>query len=980
MAARPLLSVVVPFHNVEGYFAECLAALRAQVLTDLEVLLVDDGSTDGSAVLAKAVAAEDRRFRVVRQERLGPGPARNTGARRARGVYLAFADADDVVPSGAYQTLVSSLEGTGSELACGNVRRLTETGPRASAGHALAFQQTVKRSHIRKNHELISDRTVWNKVFRRTFWDEHAFLFPPGHYEDAPVAIQAHVLAKATDVLADVVYHWRITPGSITQRRNEARNVEERLAAMARIARFLRDNAPALARRHDRLVADLDLGILLDALNTTEGADLEHLLDLAGTALRDIHPSALAHQPPIRRLELHLAARRMVDELRHVHRFRRTALKDARIVRRGVFDRRWFADYPYFGDRDKGVPDKVYQARRELVLRAYVDAVTVEDERVTASGYAYLAHLDSARSGLKMWLQSGEKRIPLDAARTIRKDATADSDQSAVCHDRSGFTVTVDLAKLPPGIWTLHARVSARGVTQKGQVLGHPLAGERRYPPVHGLQASLTQADGLTVGPPLPLPLVKALVDTLRWEDGQLVLGGEGPARKILLRGEDERPCLLERDETRFTATIAPPVDRGTWRLVTGKRQPLRAAEGLALPAHRTDLHEYRFRTTLEGDLSLLVAPALQPDERGRYAERRLRGTGKRALRDLIVFDSYGGRLASCNPRAIHEELRRLGTGLESVWVTLDGNFPAPEDSRLVLYGSRAHAEALATARFVVGNRTQPVWFTKRRGQRYLQTWHGTPLKRLGHDLAGLPFQRTELLDWMDRDAPQWDLLLSPNPFSSPILRQAFGYRGEVVEAGYPRNDPLFAPDRDERAREIRRRLGVPAGHKVVLYAPTWRDDLHVGRRRGFTMELDLPRLQQALGDDHTFLVRAHHLITHRPRLPHPTIDVTKYPEISDLYLAADVLVTDYSSAMFDFACTGKPMIFYTYDLERYRDVIRGFYFDFEREAPGPLVRDTDSLIDALRSDHPAYPEFQRKFCPWDDGRAAKRVVDRLLG
>ncbi|WP_214109453.1 bifunctional glycosyltransferase/CDP-glycerol:glycerophosphate glycerophosphotransferase [Acrocarpospora catenulata] len=964
-----LLSVVVPFHNVAPYLPACLDSLAAQTLDGVEFLLVDDGSTDGGAALAKQAAADDTRFRVLRQENQGAGAARNAGVQAATGTYLAFADGDDVVPPEAYARLVGSLARSGADLACGKVLRLTDRGSRSLPLYEQAFRKSVRSTHIRKNRDLIVDRGVCNKVFRRAFWDRQRFTFPPGLYEDVRVALPAHVVASGIDVLADVVYHWRVRPGSTTQRRAEPGNVVERLRAMTEVADFLKDRAPRLARRHHRLMAELDLGFLLDALDTAEGPDVDLLLDLAATTVGDLHPEEIARQPVIRRLELYLAGHGRLAELRHVRRFRRAGLKDARFVRRGLINRKWYAAYPYLRN---GVPDEVFRAEQELTLQAYVDGVRVADDLVHVSGYAYIRHLPSTRNGLRLWLQGKGGHIPLTPVRTLRTDATADSDQSAVCHDQAGFTVTIDPALLPsPGPWTLHAEVRARGVIRAGRVTGHPEAGERRFPSVADLQPTLTLDQGLTLARPRREPKAskKTLVKGLAW-DGRNRLLVTGP-ETVILKGAKRR------------GPIEPPPGIGSWPLYGPDGDQLRAAEGLDLPVHHTGLHEYRFQTTVDGLLTLVARPDLRGDERGRYAVRRLRTTTRHhraPLRDQVVFDAYGGRLATCNPLALHHELRRRDTGLDLVWVTREGRFPAPEGARLVLFGSRAHEEALGAARYVVGNRTQPAWFTKRPDQTYLQTWHGTPLKRLGHDLAALPYQRTELLEWMDRDAPQWDLLVAPNPFSMPIMRRAFGYDGQLMATGYPRNDVLFAPDRAERARAVRRRLGIPPGDRVILYAPTWRDDLHTGRRRLFTLHLDTERLHEALGPGHTLLVRAHHLITHRPKVAPPTRDVTRYPEISDLYLVADVLITDYSSAMFDFACTGKPMIFFTYDLERYRDVVRGFYFDLEREAPGPLVRDTDGVIDALREkDHPDYPDFQAKFCPWDDGFAAGRVVDRLL-
>ncbi len=327
---RPVLSVVVPFHDVAEFLPRCLNSLAKQRLKSIEYILVDDGSTDRSAVIAKEKAAADPRFTLIEQENLGLGPARNAGARAARGTYLAFADGDDTLPRTAYSTLVGSLEATGSDLACGNVKRIVSGKLRPSAGHAEAFATTMIGTHIRRHRALLADRTVWNKVFRREFWDRHGFAFPARTYEDSPVTIPAHVLSGATDVLEDVVYHWRIRTGSITQRRTEPGNVLDRLASMRDVSEFLKERAPRLWARHDLQVTEFDLSFLLEALETAEGAEQEALLDSLAETLGVLHPKAVARQPSIRRLELHLAANRMVSELREVRMFRRASLSDSR--------------------------------------------------------------------------------------------------------------------------------------------------------------------------------------------------------------------------------------------------------------------------------------------------------------------------------------------------------------------------------------------------------------------------------------------------------------------------------------------------------------------------------------------------------------------------------------------------------------------------------------------------------------------------
>ena len=268
-----------------------------------------------------------------------------------------------------------------------------------------------------------------------------------------------------------------------------------------------------------------------------------------------------------------------------------------------------------------------------------------------------------------------------------------------------------------------------------------------------------------------------------------------------------------------------------------------------------------------------------------------------------------------------------------------------------------------------------------------------TTLKRIGFDIENPQFlSGTAYFDHLANDVRQWDLLVSPNPFSTPLFRQAFRYQGEIAETGYPRDDILSRPEAAELARQVRARLGLPEGKKIALYAPTWRDNqvYASGKRYRFDLRLDLEQAWKTLGDDWVILVRGHHQSADdvpaglRPGF---ALNVSAYPDITELYLVSDVLVTDYSSAMFDFAVTGRPMVFFTYDLADYRDNLRGFYFDFAAEAPGPLLATSTEVTDALASLDTTrthygerYERFQAKFCPLDDGQAASRICDRVFG
>ncbi|GAA2634157.1 bifunctional glycosyltransferase family 2 protein/CDP-glycerol:glycerophosphate glycerophosphotransferase [Actinomadura fulvescens] len=1159
----PVISVVVPFHNEESHLAECLESLARQTLPDLEVIMVDDGSTDAGAVIAKAMSDRDRRFVLLQQENAGVGAARNAGVRRARAPYLAFADAHDVVVHNAYDLLVGSLERTGSDLACGNVLRVESGRTFQSRAHREPFDSSAERTHITRRAALLRDRRVWNKVYRRSFWDEHGLSFARGRYVDAAVSVRAHVFASAVDVLDTAVYWWRKSASTPAERRDEPRDLEERMAAVTEVCDVLAAHAPRLSRTFHRQVFGRELEQLVKALPTVPVADQARLLDLGVRFAERADRRAIEGLDAFDRLWAHLLGRRMLPELLEVMApHRKAEFVNAPVTRQGRIRPRWYARYPYFEDRTRAIPKAVYDVTGELEFRGRVDTVEWRGDRLLVTGHACIDRLDVASPGearLKLWLRDarGGRRVRLNAERVRRPDVTAELNHPFVCYDWAGFAAEIDSSLLGrngrrPGEWELHAEVVVAGTRRSGRlgsppgqhtawlpsrqedgdvwiqpvagpegfavrvkplkalVTGHRRAGaaleldgwtagageaaptrvvaacrqadlkvsgdvqasapvgghrgfraalpleemvslqekaapggigeweltltggagtvkpvlavdvpERRYP-VGAWELALTRTRyGNLLGVVRPCAPV---VTEIGWSDeGRIRLAGdfagEGGRPESLVvrhnRAAEEYTVPLEWEGGRFTAAFSPeampalgstrPMTPGTWQFFAATGRPEDGdAEVIVertvvseLPEARTaGAHEIAFLAQAGGSLQVRVRLALAEDERGAYAQERLKTADyprlrAAPLRDLVVFDSYMARQYSCNPRAVYEELVRQGTGLECVWVSRDGQFTAPHGARTVLVGTKDHYEALARARYIVGNEAQWPWFVKRPDQTYVQCWHGTPLKKLSLDVPALPHLRQATLEWVEREVPRWDVLVSPNPFTSPIMRQAYRYEGEILESGYPRNDLLLRPEAPRIAAEVRRRLGVPADKRIILYVPTWRDDLYFARgRRAFELALDLGEARAALGDDHVLLLRTHYLVTDRSwsQVDDFVIDVSGHPDIAELYLAADVLVTDYSSAMFDFAVTGKPMVFFAYDLEKYRDQVRGFYFDFEAEAPGPLLRSSAETIAALRSldeavegSAAAYDAFVAKFCPYDDGHAAERVIRRMF-
>ncbi len=350
-----------------------------------------------------------------------------------------------------------------------------------------------------------------------------------------------------------------------------------------------------------------------------------------------------------------------------------------------------------------------------------------------------------------------------------------------------------------------------------------------------------------------------------------------------------------------------------------------------------------------------------------------------------FVYSSFEGRFSD-SPRVIYEALLARGGDDEHIWLA-DASYRStfPDDIRTAVLGTTACVEALESADFVIANTHIDLDWEKRPGTVYLQTWHGTPLKTLHRDVLWAPPGR---IDRLSRDVARWDVLLSPNRASTEALRNAFDFSGQVLETGYPRNDVLVNPSRAAVRSRVRRQLGIPEGTKAVLYAPTWRDNVLRTDQDMFALKLDLDQVASELGPDHVLLLRLHYLVSDRLRLTdQPGVrDLTRHPDINELYLAADVLITDYSSSMFDFVLTGKPVLLYTYDLEYFRDDLRGFYFDLEEIAPGPMLRSQAEVVSGLKDLESVaaghadrYASFLARFGYLEDGKATQRVLDYLL-
>ncbi|MDD6190883.1 MAG: CDP-glycerol glycerophosphotransferase family protein [Firmicutes bacterium] len=368
-----------------------------------------------------------------------------------------------------------------------------------------------------------------------------------------------------------------------------------------------------------------------------------------------------------------------------------------------------------------------------------------------------------------------------------------------------------------------------------------------------------------------------------------------------------------------------------------------------------------------------------------------------------ILFETFMGRQYACNPRAIYEYMINDSRfdDFEFIWIFNDENkgneFPALTRARIIKAKTREAMEAYAKAKYIITNSNLDNRVSKKKGQVIMQTWHGTPLKKLRCDITaeeGNVNNTLEEIRWKnDMDVVRYDYFLSPSPFASEKFISSFrmkelGIENIIAETGYPRNDLLFNYTEEDVRRE-KELLGIPADKKVILYAPTFRDNSHDGVGYVYDTHMDFDRLRRELGEEYVILFRAHYFIANSfdfDKYRGFVYDVSLVDDITPMYLITDILITDYSSVSFDFANLRRPIMFYMYDLDEYADSIRGFYFSVD-EMPGDILRTEDELIDSIKNCDTSsftpderYERFNSKFNCIDDGSAAARATEVIFG
>ena len=1141
------VSVIIPVYNVHEFLEECIDSVLAQTLNDMEltdgyernlqIILVDDGSTDSSPQIAKRYAMEHENIEYVYEENQGLGHARNYGCEFAVGDYIIFLDSDDIVPPNAYEWMYAAAVKNGSDMTIGNVWRFKSAGALMSNIHQVAFNGIKDVTHITESPELFYDTTAWNKLIKRSFWDKHDFKFPEGIlYEDIPVTIPMHFLANSVSLVHENCYLWRIREGlskSITQTTAETKNLQDRLFVMGEVDRFFNENVRDESLHHVKNMKWLknDLMIFINKLRSVNGEESRELMNGMQDYIRDnIDQGDFDYLNEFDSLKYKYLMSDDFDRLVELLNFQYDTLKVTKVYQKNSHvmfdcDERLFGKSPFCIDRYvreanhfkyiqgvnftinnleirgfsvipgvdiKSFKDRQYsfylvnsKSRKKMPLKhedtdtGNIKSFDIPYGRAfsyNASGYRIIIPYDDLDGNPDF---EGENRIMASFtqeditynffAGSAKSEVLAVTDMMANIHGDSYFRIKYTMKE--------EVIVEVLPLKHKYEKIDMEDAGIRIHSPQFaGDLFVYYPSDSINDEVMIPFEYdnstYRVELSLLSDLKGRIVYEDKSPAiyksKDLVTLHSDYGHCIIDATKDYYmdicryknTTEISDVSRKGGVFEITAKlfssynvRDLKSAALYFKNPVNQKKYTVSKGRFTSEGDIIFRLdlsdrkvtgdlyqathdmfveyeyedstfstgiyllkdfeetyskasyeykvqrrqmgrfcVEAIQkwaiyedtPGKRLRHSKLTYRAFMKLPiLRKRIVFESMWGTKYSCNPRYLYEYIDKNHPDWECVWVLEDEHVPVNGNAIRTRRLSVPYFYYMATSKYFVNNVNFHDHYAKRPGQVEIQTMHGTPLKTLGLDVAA-DFPTKKMENDFIRKCGRWDYLTVQSDFVANITERCFRFKRKFLKFGYPRTDILYTKNNPSDIAKIKEKMGLPKDKKVILYAPTWR------LKNRFDLMIDLESFKKSLCDEYVLILRLHHFSAPGWKQPPEDdfiYDLTNYDSIEELYLVSDILVTDYSSVMFDFAILDRPMFLFTYDMEEYRDKLRGMYFDIEEMAPGPIVYSSKELEDAIINIERTENEtkalrkrFQEKFVPFECSNSSERIFDEVMG
>lgn len=1058
---EPILSVVIPCHNASRWIATLIHSIQAQRIDDIEIIVIDDKSTDHSKLILKSLALVDDRIRIIDGQGKGPGAARNIGISLATGRYLAFADADDLVLPGAYSAMLNSLKKTGSDFVFGGYLRHRNSSSSRPQIVERTHLKHVERATAQSFPQAFEEPVLWNKIFRTDFWRNEVGPMPEDlNYEDQPPILRAIIAATSFDVLTQDVYSWRLSDEghSRSSVKSKLNDLEDRTAVthlmwneaksqnaphellqfmlerfiardlnlyavhlpqkpygdpfriqMRELAKSLEEWASDFPNLHNEIPmarrsllwvlangsdedVDEELGLRMD---TSSG----YAFSSDGSLLKDCVPNIVG-------LPLELLSERSIDtpvrtKAQSVD-WQDTSTIELQIrafvagVDSDEVELEFFA-VPVAQLESVLIKEKTLQRSQQIAFERKLDRrnnAEVQDPWHDRNADSYLLRIklsgteDLAIVAKATWngktsisnLKAGSdwaSNIPGPIGNEKRWIIIRKRDVGGLCFVLSPQVVTNEMPELSSwrrsilGINLNIANRDSEEIPSKVGVRALPLGYQRMFGwaktkplTADGKRVVVNNAEKLlmtscekvqvlpdTAGfAKFNQKALRVVIDDAFLNGGLLTIVGRCSSRflrpTIWLSSSNQvikaKTTWIGRE---YTAVFDAASVRGMsyflrWSLFSKNRFTRAAVEPRGLLGNvfaPGEVKSFRIEPRLNGTTAVFPLPPREITKATSWEIYRGVPKQEKPLISGILFESFSGKNSKDNPGAICEHLLRNGLDVP-LWVSVrDHTVSVPYGAIPVITGSDEWYDKLTRAKVIVGNDNFPLWFRKRKGQSWLQTWHGWPIKRLLFDahpnFVGLSYRRL-----MKRQAQDWDLLLAQSVEAGKLIAGSAYYDGVILEGEYPRNYSL-AQSMSEIS-VVKKRLGIPEGKTVILWAPTWRYSKD---------DIEFPAAEIARENDAIVLIRGHHMKAISKSGPN-VLNVSSYPNVEELMAVSDLLVSDYSSIFFDYALTGRPSIVYVPDLERYRSEERGFYGNWPYDSGRPIAEDPKQLRQAIKS------------------------------
>ena len=1141
------ISVIIPIYNIQEFLEECLDSVVNQTINNLEltdgyernlqVLLIDDGSTDDSAKIAKEYSNKYDNFEYIYEENQGLGHARNYGCEFAEGDYIIFLDSDDIVPPKAYERMYKSAVKNNVDMTIGNVTRFTSKKVRRIKIHKTAFSGFKEVTHMIESPELFYDTTAWNKLIKRSFWEKYNFKFPEGIlYEDIPVTMPMHYLANKVSIVYETCYLWRIREGiskSITQTTDTTKNLTDRLTVMGMVDDFFKENVSEKHLFETKLIKwlDIDLMMYVDSLSKLSEEEYREYRNLLVDYIKEnIDSEKINHLNEINRLKYEYLLNDEFEKLVDLINFEKNDLKFTNVYSKDNHlmidvDEKIFKTSPFCIDNyiregyERKIIQKVSLKKNNLSVKSFFIMPGLKDDDFNDRQYS-----------IELYNSESHERIPLEFENVKTGDLSKFNIRYGdnLSYESAGFVVQVpydEIINNPNFIGENRILVNFKQDTLEfNYFLAHLKKNVRttsylkaRIYEDHYIFIDYDEYNELI----LNVKPIKYCYEKVTIEDNKLCIHSPNFNGDLFICYEndlinDERKIPLSYDdENRYYSLPLANISSSLGQIRYEDNEPIVYKEkehlyftskygqitinalrdyhfdikkydnlsiisnisnneeiiNIDAEVHTIDLSNlksaalYVFDEVTFDDILLANGKVLSNDKvnfnfdfsnenvlknlssgvhdlyikydfdgkiiktqvflsrlfshtysEGLYSYKLYR-SGKSILRiktdkkwpenlntkikrnqlintkyekfkrlpihpKRIMFESYWGKQFNCNPRYFYEFIKENYPDYECVWSFNDEHKQITGDGIRVRKNSVEYFYYLATSKYFMDNVNFDEAFTKREGQIYVQTMHGTPLKSLGLDVPTDFKTKKDESDFIER-CSRWDYLLVQSDYVSGLSKRCFEFEGELLEVGYPRTDILYSRDNEKDIIELKQKLGLPLDKKVILYAPTWR------LKNKFELMIDLKSFKENLSDEYVLLLRMHHFARKSiSELENSDFiyDFSKYGSMEELYLVSDILITDYSSAMFDYAILNRPIILFTYDMEEYINSIRGTYFDLEEYKPGPIVstykelEDTIVNIDKIHEEYKPYMhKFQEKFHQYECENSSEKIFNEVI-